>query len=71
MDPDIVFLLGVLVLGLSLPLTLAAYTTSGRSFRPVIVCLLIGGGMVFAAILQSPDGYSASDVPRIIVELLG
>ncbi len=71
MNADIIFLAGLLVLGLSLPLTLAAFSTSGKTFRPVVLCLIIGGSMVLLAIALNPGSYSANDIPRIIGDLLG
>ena len=70
MNPDIFFLVGILILALSLPLTLQAFTTSGKTFRPVVLCLLIGGGMLVFAMSQSTESYSLRDIPRIIGSLL-
>ena len=70
MNPDIFFLVGLVLLALAFPATLAAFSTSGRTFRPVILCILFGGGMIVLAMVQNPKGYTASDVPRIVLELI-
>lgn len=71
MNPDIFFLVGLVVLVLALPATISAFSTSGRTFRPVIMCILIGGGMVVFAMSQTPGGYTANDIPRILGDLFG
>ena len=70
MHPDLIFLAGVIVLALAFPATLAAFSSSNRTFRPVILCILVGGGLVFAAVAQTPSGYSINDVPRIVADLV-
>ena len=69
MDPDLIFLVGLIVLGLAFPATLAAFSTSGRTFRPVAACILIGSGMVVYAMSHSSGGYSVGDIPRIVAGL--
>ncbi len=69
MNPDIFFLGGLILLALAIPATLAAFSSSDRTFRPVIVCILLGGGLVVVAMAHNPQGYTANDVPRIVMEL--
>ena len=70
MNPDLLFLGGVVILALVFPATLAAFSSSDRTFRPVIVCILLGGGLVAYALMQAPQGYTANDIPRIVAELV-
>ncbi|MEM0947507.1 MAG: hypothetical protein AAGK37_08890 [Pseudomonadota bacterium] len=71
MNPDLFFLLGLIVTGLAIPATLSAFSTSGKSFRPAILCVVIGGAMLVYATSQNTVGYSANDIPRILGELFG
>ena len=69
MNPDIVFLVGLVILLLGIPATISAFSSSDRTFRPVILSILVGGGMIVFAMSQTPGGYTANDVPRILGEL--
>ncbi len=69
MSPDIFFLLGLIIFALAFPAALSAFSSSNGSMRPVIACLLVGGGLIVFAMAQNPQGYSASDVPRIVMDL--
>ena len=35
----------------------------------LIACVLVGGGLIVFAMAQNPQGYSAGDVPRIVMDL--
>lgn len=70
MDPDFVFVLGVGVFALSVPLVINAFSTTGGSLRSATIAVLIGGSMILWASSQSPGGYSLTELPQIIMRLL-
>ena len=69
MNPDLMFLGGLIILALVFPATVGAFSSSDRTFRPVIICILLGGGLVAYAMSLNPQGYTAEDIPRIVREL--
>ncbi len=68
MDPDLIFLLGVFVFALSVPATISAFSTSGKTLRPAIIAILVGGALIVWATSQTPGGYSITQIPALILE---
>jgi hypothetical protein len=66
MDPDLIFLLGIFVFFLSVPATISAFSTSGKTLRPAAIAIIIGGALIVWASSQTPGGYSITDVPALI-----
>lgn len=71
MDPDLIFLIGVALAALSLPAVISAFSTSDRSFVPAIALAAFGSALIVLAHFQTTrDGYSLTDIPAMIQELL-
>lgn len=68
-NPDLFFLVGLVLLALVFPALLAAFSSSEATFRPVIILILLGGGSIVFAATQNPQGYGAGDIPRIVMDL--
>lgn len=70
MDPDLLIVLGTLsVLG-ACGLTVSAFSSSDRSFRPVILLLFLGFGCIVYATQTSPTGYTMADLPQIFLRTI-
>ena len=63
---DLIFLLGAGLLALTFPLTVGAFSSSGKSMRPVLLCVLLGGGCLVYAMSASPGGYDAASLPEVV-----
>ena len=70
MNPDILYLAGVTLLALCFPLSIRAFSTSGATMRPVMLCILAGGTLFLIATRMTPQGHSLADVPRIVARLV-
>ena len=70
MDPDLSFVIGIVVGVLSIPLLLAAYT-EGRLPRLAILMVLGSGGLIGFAVFNQPNGYPVADIPNVFVDVIG
>ena len=70
MDPDLYFVLGIIIGAFSIPAILSAYT-EGRTPRAAAILVMIGGGLVALAIYSSPQGYTIEEVPDVFVRVIG
>ena len=66
MNPDVIFLLGLLIFGLSVPAVISAFSTSGSTLRPAAMCVLVGGTMIVWAMSQSTTAYSVAMIPDLV-----
>ncbi len=68
------FVLGVVIGGLSIPAVISAFS-QGNPPRLAMILVMVGGGLVVAAMAQNPNGYSFENAPRVfrdvIVDVLG
>lgn len=69
MNPDLIFLLGIFIFGLSGPAVISAFSTSGSTLRPAALCVMIGGSMVVWAMSQSTTNYNFAMIPDLVVSL--
>jgi len=69
MDPDLVFVIGIVIGGLSIPLLLAAFT-DGRLPRAAILLILVSMGMIGFAVLNQPAGYPIAEIPNVFVDVI-
>jgi uncharacterized protein YjeT (DUF2065 family) len=69
LNPDLLFVIGLGIFALSVPIIINAFSSSDRSLRPAGLCIIIGGLMIAWAMAQTPGGYSIQDVPGIIGSL--
>ncbi len=70
MDPDLFFVMGLIIAGLSAPSIVSAFT-EGRGPRMAVVLLVIGGGMVAYAMTARPNAYSFETIPDAFVRVIG
>ncbi|WP_146591952.1 hypothetical protein [Puniceibacterium confluentis] len=70
MDPDLTLCIGLIVVLLSLPAVLSAWSDN-RPPRSAALALVIGGGLVVYAIRTKPGGYAWEDLPSVIYGVIG
>ena len=64
MDTDVMFVVGTVLVAITLPSLLSAYT-EGRVPRIPIIMLLAGGVLVAYALHEKPSGYSFAEIPSV------
>jgi hypothetical protein len=67
---DIIFVLGLLIAAFCVPSFVSAYANKRRPTQSLIL-LLIGGGMIYYAIVMNPGVYSLSTVDDVILTVVG
>ncbi len=70
MDFDLIFVIGVALVAFVIPATVSAYTDR-RWPKLAVVMLLVGGGAIAYAAQENPDTYSLGTLDDVIVEVLG
>ncbi len=71
LDPDLIFVIGIVVGLLAIPSLLGAFSES-RTPRAAAIMVMIAAGLVAIAVLQKPPGsYSIGDAPKIFFEVVG
>ncbi|MEL7214160.1 MAG: hypothetical protein AAGK92_15970 [Pseudomonadota bacterium] len=70
MDNDLLFVIGLVLGGFSIPAIVSALS-DGRAPRVATIVVVISGVMVVYAISNKPGGYEINDIPRIFVEVVG
>ena len=70
MDPDLFFVVGLVIAGLSAPAIVSAFT-EGRGPRMALALIVIGGGMMAFAINDRPNAYSFDTIPDAFVRVIG
>jgi hypothetical protein len=70
MDPDLVFVIGLVVLVLAVPSIFGAIA-DGRAPRAAAIMILIGGGLLATAVHQKPGAYSLAGIPATFVTVVG
>ena len=66
---DLIMVLGVIVLGLSFPAMVGAFSR-GAPPRAAMLALFAGGVMVLYANSSRPGGYSVADMPQVFVRVI-
>jgi formate-dependent nitrite reductase membrane component NrfD len=70
MDTDLVLVIGIIVLALSLPALLSAFSES-RPPRTAAIMLMIGGVLVVVALSRHGiDSYSFADIPNVFARVI-
>lgn len=67
-DPDLFLIVGILVALLTFPAMLSAYS-EGRPPRAAMVAAVVGGALIIFAVANRPGGYSAPEIPKIVVQV--
>ena len=71
MDPDLIFVIGVVIFALSIPAVINHFSTSGTTLKPAMAFVVVGGSLiVFAQSQTTGDGYSLTQLPSIVMGLL-
>lgn len=70
MDTDLFFVIGVLVVGFSIPAIIGAFS-EGRPPRAAAIMIMIGGGLLGLAVYGNPGGYSIGDTPDVFSRVVG
>ncbi len=70
MTHDIYLVLGLVILMLTIPSIVSALL-DGNAPRFAAIMILIGGGLVLAALTQKPEGYTFGDIPLAITRVVG
>ncbi|GAA6194136.1 hypothetical protein DS909_21185 [Phaeobacter gallaeciensis] len=69
MDTDIALIVGLVLVLLSIPSMLAAFSTD-RAPRASILTLLIAGGLIIYAVQTNPGGYQLAEVPDVFFNVV-
>jgi hypothetical protein len=69
MDTDIALIAGLILLLLSIPSMLSAYSMD-RAPRASMLTLLIAGGLIIFAVQTKPGGYQLADVPDVFFSVV-
>jgi hypothetical protein len=70
MDPDLLLTIGVVFLVITIPSLLSAWT-DGRFPRMGALMVLAGAGLIATAAQNKPTGYMVSEVPTIMMSVIG
>jgi hypothetical protein len=70
MDPDLYFVLGIIIGAFAIPAILSAFS-EGRPPRAAAILIMIGGGLVALAMYSNPLGYTIEGVPDVFVRVVG
>jgi hypothetical protein len=69
-DTDLFFVIGLVVLVLSFPVLVGAYS-EGRPPRTAAMMIMIGGGLVALAVWQRPGTYTLEGIPEAFMRVVG
>ena len=69
MNPDLLLVLGLIVITLSIPAILSALSDR-RAPRAPIMTILIGGAMILYAATTKPGGSRLEDLPEVVTECI-
>ncbi|SDE06315.1 hypothetical protein [Ruegeria marina] len=64
MDPDTVFVIGLVLAAFSIPAGVSAYSESRRPVSGMVSLVVSGCMMVYASRLR-PGGYALADIPEV------
>ncbi len=69
MDPDLIFVVGLVLGVFSIPSIMSAFSES-RSPRVAAFTVISAGVMIIWAIQTKPGGYSLNDIPDVFVQVV-
>ncbi|MGB3178006.1 MAG: hypothetical protein WBA90_09030 [Albidovulum sp.] len=69
MSPDLMLVIGLLLVILSIPALISAFS-SDNSLRGATALATVGAGLMLLAELSNPDGYQPSDIPFVILSVI-
>ena len=69
MDPDLAMAIGMVLGVFSLPAVLSA-VSDRRAPRVAMFTILGAGGLILWALSNKPGGYSFSELPKLLIEVI-
>lgn len=69
MDPDLFFVIGLVVAAFSIPPIIGALS-DGRAPRAAAIMVLIGGGLIALAVNDRPGAYTVKTIPDVFVRVV-
>ncbi len=69
MDPDLYFVIGLILSFLALPSVINAFT-DGRAPRRAAVLVMLGGGLILLAVDARPGAYSVAGIPDVVIRVI-
>lgn len=69
MDPDLFFIIGIVLAVLSLPSMISAFS-EGRAPRVATFTAVVAGCMIVYAIQTNPEGYTFKGIPEVFVRVV-
>lgn len=69
MGTDLPFVTGIVMLFLSVPALIAAFS-GGRSYGASIALSVTGAALILYAVAASPIGYRAEDIPYAVLRVI-
>ncbi len=70
MDPDLILVIGIILVVLSIPSLLSAFAES-RAPRTATILGLVGGVMIVYAVQTYAPGYRISEIPDVFLRVVG
>ncbi|MDQ2066372.1 hypothetical protein Q9295_08305 [Xinfangfangia sp. CPCC 101601] len=70
MDPDLFLTIGIVLVVLTIPSLLSAWT-EGRPPRMGAVVFFAGAALVALALTQKPGSYSVDEIPKVMLSVVG
>ena len=69
MDPDLIFVVGLVLGVFSIPSILSA-VSDGRAPRVAAFTVIASGVMIFWAATNKPGGYAINEIPHVVVQVV-
>ncbi|MCB2095454.1 MAG: hypothetical protein H6901_09905 [Rhodobacteraceae bacterium] len=69
MDSDLILVSGFLIVILSFLAMISAFAAE-RSMLRAIIFAAVGGAMIVAAVVSSPEGYRPGEIPDVFLRVL-
>ena len=69
MDPDLSLVIGLVLIVLSIPSIMAAFS-EGHAPRVASIVVIAGGALVVWAMTAKPGGYSIMDIPDVFLRVV-
>jgi len=70
MDPDLAMAIGMVLAVFSIPSVLSALSDR-RAPRVAMFTIIGAGGLILWALSNKPGGYSLSELPKLLIEVIG
>jgi len=70
LDPDLFFVIGIVLIAFAIPAIISAFSES-RAPRAAAILVMVGGGLLALAIYDKPGFYSFERIPDVFVKVVG